>query len=91
MKTLKSIWKWLNGNKTIIGSGLLLLGNLSFVKANISPDILAITNWTGGVLAGGGLVHHAWKGYFSTKIGNQGQIVDDPLKEPKLKNSNVQK
>lgn len=91
MKILKTIWKFLNGNKTIITGSLLAMLQLQFVKRNIPAPTLEVLNWGLGALAALSAGHHISKGYFTTKVGNQGQIMDDPLKEPKLKNSNVQK
>ena len=91
MKTLRIIWKWLNGNKTIITGALLGMLQLEFVKRNIPVPTLEVLNWGLGTLTALSAGHHITKGYFSTKVGNQGQTISDPLKESKLKNTNVQK
>jgi len=65
MKFLSDIWAWLNGNKTTIGAVILALvareGDLFG-----SPELEAILEWAGGILAGGGLVHKIKKGINNT-------------------------
>ena len=86
MKTLTNIWKWLNGNKTIIFSSLLAGLEVTFIKKHIPPETFEVLQWGIGSLAALSLGHHISKGYFTTKVGNEGQEV----KSDPLKNKNVQ-
>jgi len=90
-KMFNNTWRWLNGNKTILTGALWGFFQLTFASKHIPPDTLEVLRWGAGILTAASGVHHISKGYFTTKVGNQGQIMDDPLKEPKLKNTNVQK
>jgi len=85
MKVLKSIWRWLNGNKTIITGSIWGFFQLTFAQKHIPPDTLEVLRWGAGILTMASGYHHFSKGYFTTKVGNQGQIMDYPLKDPKLK------
>lgn len=62
---MKTIWKFLDGNKTIIGTFLLLLiskfGNVWF-----SPDVVELINWILATFTGGSLIHHVTKGKLTT-------------------------
>jgi len=66
MEILKKIWKWFDGNKTIIGTFLLLLlakfGTLWF-----SPNMLEVLNWVLVTLTGASFAHHVKKGKFTIK------------------------
>ena len=86
MKTMKTIWRFLNGNKTIITGALWGLFQTTIASKYIPPDTLEMLRWGTGTLAALSGVHHVSKGYLSTKVGNQGQEMIDPIK-----NKNVQK
>ena len=66
MELLKTIWKWFDGNKTIIGTFLLLLLS-KFGAVWFSPDMLEVLNWVLVTLTGGSFVHHVSKGKLTTK------------------------
>lgn len=66
MEVLKKIWKWLDGNKTIIGTFLLLLLQ-KFGNSWFSPELLEVLNWTIGTLTGASFVHHVKKGKLTTR------------------------
>jgi hypothetical protein len=73
MKTpiFKQIWKFLDGNKSII-----CLGTATVLQQAIKYDLIndsKMIQFTIGltlVLGGGSIWHHAKKGYFSGKKGN---------------------
>ena len=59
METIKKIWNWLNGNKTVIGLFLITLLSQPWFA-----DILPVTStayqilyWAAGILAAGGVAH----------------------------------
>lgn len=66
MELLKTLWKWLDGNKTIMGTFLLLLLS-KFGNSWFSPDVVEVLNWILITLTGGSLVHHIKKGKLTTK------------------------
>ena len=65
MNVLKAIWDWLNGNKTLIGTLILVLVNQDgCIFGNcVVEDFL---QWLGGLLAGVGVVHKLAKGVNNT-------------------------
>ena len=63
---MKNIWNWLSGNKTIIGSILLLVTTIPVVGTALGGSLLVIQTII-GILTGASLISHAKKGYFSTK------------------------
>lgn len=65
---LKKAWAWMDGNKTIIGTGILLVLD-QFGALVIPLPILTVVTWTVAALTGASLVHHAQKGYFTTNKG----------------------
>ena len=64
---MNAIWKWLNGNKTIIGTFILLLLSQSFAQAWFKPETMTLIIWIVSTLTGASLVHHITKGKFTTK------------------------
>jgi hypothetical protein len=68
MKTIKTIWHILNGNKTIIAQFLLLL--MAKKVISLKEPWMEITEWVLWAMAGGAIVHHAQKGYFSPDKGH---------------------
>lgn len=63
---MKTIWKWLDGNKTIIGLVLLNITQLTFVKEWLGPNLTQIQAII-GAFTGYGALSHAKKGKFTTK------------------------
>jgi len=63
---MKNIWNWLSGNKTIIGSILLLVTTIPVVGTALGGSLLVIQTII-GILTDASLISHAKKGYFSTK------------------------
>jgi len=63
---MKNIWNWLNGNKTIIGSILLLITTIPTIGTALGASLLVIQTII-GIITGASLVHHVKKGYFTTK------------------------
>lgn len=59
--TLKNIWKWLNGKKTVIGLGILALTGQDFFANHVHVDVVAAMEWLGLILSGGGLIHKGMK------------------------------
>ena len=89
MGKIKNIWRWLNGNKTIITGIIVGALQLSIVKENIDPKVYETALWASGTLYALSLGHHATKGYFSTKVGNPKQEIknnDIPKTIQELKN-----
>ena len=64
---MKAVWKWFDGNKTIIGTFLLLLFSQEFAQNWFDPGIMTVLKWTIATLTGASLIHHGTKGKFSTK------------------------
>jgi len=64
---MKVIWKWLNGNKTIIGTFILLLLSQPFAQDWFKPEMMTLIVWVVRTLTGASLVHHIAKGKFTTK------------------------
>jgi len=56
---MKTIWEWLNGNKTTIGAFILALLGVGIVPEHTFMYQLLL--WIGGLLGGGGLVHKVVK------------------------------
>jgi hypothetical protein len=67
--TLKKIWDWINGNKTIIGSLLLAASGQWGSQVIPNQNLLTLINGVIVLLTGASLVHHVKKGYFTTKKG----------------------
>ena len=65
MEFLKSIWAWLDGNKTLIGAVILLFVNEPGDLFGM-PLAEMFFGWLGNVLVGGGLVHKVIKGTKNT-------------------------
>lgn len=63
---MKTIWKFLDGNKTIIGLLLLNITQLSFVESWLGGNLSAIQSII-GIITGLGVAHHAKKGKFTSK------------------------
>ena len=63
---MKNFWNWLSGNKSIIGSILLLITTIPVVGTALGGSLLVIQAII-GLLTGASLIDHARKGYFSTK------------------------
>ncbi len=63
---MKKLFKFLDGNKTIIGFALLNITQLSFIKSLLGADLIPIQAII-GALTGASIVHHAKKGKFNTK------------------------
>ncbi len=51
---MAKIWEWLNGNKTVIGTVILVVTPLLLGDHTFAYQILM---WAGGLLTGGGIVH----------------------------------
>jgi len=66
MEILTKMWKWLDGNKTIIGTFLLLL-LAKFGNNWFTPDVIEVLNWVLVTLTGASFVHHVKKGKLTTK------------------------
>ena len=64
---MKNIWKFLDGNKTIIC--LLAFGFISQfgIEIGLSPRIVEFVLWAAGIMGFGSFTHHAAKGKFSLK------------------------
>lgn len=67
---MKTFWKYIDGNKTIICFGVATLLQQA-LKYDIIKDsnVLQFIIGTFLLLGGGSLGHHVKKGYFSTKKG----------------------
>ena len=63
-----NLWKWLDGNKTIIGSILLLVTTVPAVGTALGGSLLVVQTII-GLLTGASLAHHVKKGYFKTNKG----------------------
>lgn len=64
MKFLTAIWKWLDGNKTLIGTLLIvLLQGGMFGEAGVLFDVIT---WLSGILTAGGVLHKIAKGTSNT-------------------------
>ena len=57
---MKKIWDFLNGNKTIIGTFILLLLE-KFGDQWMSADLLSVITWTIVTLTSASLAHHVKK------------------------------
>lgn len=66
MTFLEKLWKFLDGNKTIIGTFLLLLLS-KFGAGWFSAQLLEVIIWVIVTLTGASFVHHVSKGKFTTK------------------------
>jgi len=64
---MKSIWKWLDGNKTVICSVIFAFVSQFGADIGLSQLAIEIILWAAGGLGGVSLAHHAAKGKFSTK------------------------
>jgi hypothetical protein len=67
-KFFKTAWAWLDGNKTIIGAGVLLALDQWGMLLLSAPWLLGAKILV-SVLTGVALGHHAKKGYFTTAKG----------------------
>lgn len=61
---LATIWAWLDGNKTIIGTLILTLLGMGFISDQ--TFLYEFLMWFGGILAGGGVAHKLIKGTSNT-------------------------
>ena len=59
----QKIWDWLDGNKTLIGTVLLVATPMLLGEHTFGYDILM---WLGGFLTAGGVVHKVLKGTSNT-------------------------
>ena len=59
----QKIWDWLDGNKTLVGTVILVVTPLLIGEHTFAFDILM---WLGGFLTGGGILHKAIKGTSNT-------------------------
>jgi hypothetical protein len=64
---MKTFWKWINGNKTIICT--IIFGFVAQFGAEIgmNPNTISFILWAAGIMGFGSFTHHAAKGKFSTK------------------------
>jgi hypothetical protein len=69
MKTLLKIWKWLDGNKTIICSIIVAVLSQDYIQQFIEPGLHGFLLWLFIALGTGALFHHIQKGYLSTEKG----------------------
>jgi len=60
---MAKIWEWLNGNKTLIGTMLLVVTPMLIGDHTFGYELLM---WLGGILTGGGLAHKVIKGVNNT-------------------------
>ena len=65
MKVLTVIWNWLNGNKTLLGTLLLVLvAEEGCFMGNCMVE--SVLQWIGTTLAGAGVLHKLAKGVNNT-------------------------
>jgi hypothetical protein len=70
MSTIKLIWSWLSGNKTIICmTSVAIIQKLIELKLLEKSNIIEFIIWLLIALGTGALVQHIQKGYFSTEKG----------------------
>jgi len=62
---LQKIWDWFNGNKTVIGTLILVLAEADGELFGI-PIVEQFALWFGGLLAGTGFIHKIVKGTENT-------------------------
>jgi len=67
MKYLKNIWKWLDGNKTIICGVIVSFASQGFARDWLGVPSCSVLVWVFGPAGALSLIHHAAKGKFSTK------------------------
>ena len=60
---LQKIWEWLDGNKTLIGTMLLVVTPVLFGEHTFAFELFM---WLGGLLTGGGMIHKVVKGTKNT-------------------------
>ncbi len=65
MNTVKSVWSWFDGNKTLIGAIILLFVNEPGDLFGI-PIAEQLFLWLGNLLVSGGLAHKLLKGTKNT-------------------------
>ena len=65
----RSIWKWLNGNKTIIGLLLSKFIEISTIRLFLGSyyDFVEVLIYA---FTGYGIINHAKKGFFTTRKGD---------------------
>jgi ABC-type phosphate transport system auxiliary subunit len=63
MKTLKKIWRFLSGKKTVIGMIMMLTaqGLQAFFPNALTPDQINFLNTAGAAIGGIGLIHKGAK------------------------------
>lgn len=74
MDTIRQIWEWLSGKKTVIGTTCLWIAGIfiPFIinDMNFHPawfdTVITVLNWIGGILAPLGITHKAKKKYVLT-------------------------
>jgi len=60
---MKKIWEWLDGNKTVIGTLILVATPLLLPDHTLGFQFLM---WLGGIMAGIGVTHKLKKGVHNT-------------------------
>ena len=63
---MKKLWKFLDGNKTIIGLVFLNILQLTFMKEWLGDNLVPIQSII-GAFTGYGAIHHIKKGKLTTK------------------------
>jgi len=67
MKTIQKIWKYLNGNKTIICAFIWVLIANDII--NLQPNYMEVLKWVLGAATVGAAGHHISKGYLTSEKG----------------------
>ena len=76
-----NIWKWLDGNKTIICLGIVtIIQKLIEFQLLSNSNIVQFTSWIFLALGTGALVQHVQKGFFSTSVGGPVEVKPDGTK-----------
>jgi len=66
---MQSIWKWIDGNKTIICGVIFGFIARFGVQLGIPLETVDMILWIAGALGAGSFTHHVVKGYTTTKKG----------------------
>lgn len=64
MNVLKTIWEWLDGNKSLFGMIILYLVEQGVFGTE--GILFELMTWLGGILLGGGVLHKFVKGTSNT-------------------------
>jgi len=64
MRVLKTIWAWLDGNKTIICAIIVSFASQSFAREWFGVNTCNVIIWIFGPAGVLSLIHHGAKGYF---------------------------